>query len=318
MGSFKRKMRDIFSLPDEFREFLCYVINAFMKIIILSVCCCLLLNFSSGQGTGKEGQIDTTNLDLGRFAKTIVSGVEGNFQKAEKLLNWLSHSFAWTATDYKSRTVNEILYRKGGNCFEMAKVYMALINTLNIDYRPIAEVNIHKTSDERGENSEKKIKESGNRMSVFGRQHNDHRWVEIYDERTGEWIPVDPTMNLIGYGQWEKARAWFGDRHTLNDEFSGDMIVPIAIFVVDKNDKTLMVEDRTRYYMVSKLDSLYENRLDKLPSWNKWVDGLDRINIHIKKAFLGEENLHNYSTDISELRANYFSLKKEYSESGYK
>ena len=74
-----------------------------------------------------------------------------------------------------------------------------------------------------------------------------------------------------------------------------------------------MGENRTLYYMVSKLDSLYGGKLSKLPSWSKWVSGLQTLSVAAKKAFEGDENLHNHSDQISELANVYQNLKKEYS-----
>lgn len=255
---------------------------------------------------------DTSSVNTKKFAENIVSGIRDNYQKAKTLLNWLSNNFEWKATDYEKRTVNEIIIRKGGNCFELAMVYMALLKELNLVYRPIAEINIHKLSEQREQTANEKVKASGNKMSVFGKQHNDHRWVEIFDEKTKEWIPADPTMGIIGFDQWLKARAWFGERHTINEEFSSDMIVPFAIYVVNNDNKSLMEENRTNYYMITKLDALYNNQLSKLSSWNKWVDGLKTLSIAAKKAFEGEENLHKYADKISDLAFIYQNLKQEY------
>lgn len=255
---------------------------------------------------------DTAALNLKVFAETIVARSSSNFEKARTLLDWLSNSFAWTATDYKQRTVKEILLRKGGNCFELARVYMTLINELGIQYRPIAEINLHIPSNERNETAEKKIKDFGNKMSVFGYQHNDHRWVEVYDDITGEWIPVDPTTDLIGYDQWLKGRAWFGPRHTINDEISGDMIAPFAIFVVDRNNASKMLENRTEHYMVNKLNLLYHDTLARLSSWPAWKMQLAGLSQHAQAAFEGTENLHNFAKEISELRMTYDKLKDEY------
>lgn len=256
---------------------------------------------------------DTSSINTKTFAENIVSGIPDNYERARTLLNWLSNNFEWKATDYQKRTVKEIIVRKGGNCFELASVYMALLKELNIVYRPIAEINIHVLSEERGQTAAEKIKNSGNQMSVFGRQHNDHRWVEIFDEKNKEWIPADPTMGIIGFDQWLKARAWFGERHTINDEFSSEMIAPFAIYVVNNRDKSLMEENRTNYYMITKLDALYNNQLSKLPSWNKWREGLQSLSLVAKKAFEGQENLHNYNDKINELAITYQNLKKEYS-----
>jgi transglutaminase superfamily protein len=255
---------------------------------------------------------DTNKINTKVFAENIVAGINDNYEKAKALLGWLGNNFDWKATDYQQRTVKEIIARKGGNCFELATVYMSFLKELNINYRPIAEINIHKYDEQRGERAAQYVKESGNRMSVFGKQHNDHRWVEIYDDKTKEWVPADPTMNLIGFDQWLKARAWFGERHTINDEFSSDMIAPFAIFVVSRDNKSKMEENRTLLYMDTKLDALYDHQLSKLPSWNQWISGLQSLSAAAKRAFDGEENLHNYNDQIAQLAVTYQNLKQEY------
>lgn len=275
-----------------------------MKTFVLGLLC--LLPFCS------MSQTDTAQLDLRTYANKIVGDEGSPFARARVLLQWLSTNFTWTATDYQSRTVKEIIVRKGGNCFELAKVYMALAGELALPLRPIAEINLHVPKEERGESAGRKIAERGNRMSVFGYQHNDHRWVEVYNERSDEWIPVDPTMNLFGYEAWLKARAWFGERHSMHEEIGRDMIAPFAIFVTDKQNSGLMIEDRTQQYMVRKLDSLYGGRLSALASWNNWVEQLKQITPHAQAAFGGKENLHVYGELIDRLRHTYDQLKAEY------
>ena len=255
---------------------------------------------------------DTTELNILNFAASISGGSTQNFEKAKNVLFWLSSNFEWTATDYKKRTVKEIIVRKGGNCFELASVYMALLKELDIVYRPMAEINIHVISDTRQQTAQQKVELSGNRMSVFGRQHNDHRWVEIFDETSNQWIPADPTMNIIGFEQWLKARAWFGERHTIADDVSSNMIAPFAIFVADVRNSSVMIEDRTQFYMVEQLNALYNNKLSGLPSWKDWVNGLTILSSASKNAFAGRENLHNYSRQIAGLAETYEKLKKEY------
>jgi hypothetical protein len=282
-----------------------------IRYFFLATFCCIIAR-SSAQENIIPANSDTAALNTKIFAEAIVSGINDNYERAKTLLSWLSNHFEWKATDYQQRTVKEIIVRKGGNCFELATVYMALLKELHIKYRPIAEINIHVYSEQRGQTASEKVKQSGNTMSVFGSQHNDHRWVEILDERANEWVPADPTMNIIGFDQWLKARAWFGERHTINDDFSKDMIAPFAIFVVNRDNKSLMEDNRTLYYMDTRLDALYDHQLSKLPSWSKWIAGLRTLSAAAKKAFEGEENLHNYNDQISELAHVYQNLKQEY------
>jgi hypothetical protein len=257
-------------------------------------------------------KIDTSNLDLAVFAQHIVGNTSSNYEKAEKLLYWLSNSLEWKATDYQKRTVKEILARQGGNCFELAVVYMAMIKALHIQYRGIAEINIHRYSDDRQKTAEEKVKQAGLGMSVFGRQHNDHRWVEIYDDRTNEWIPADPSMNVIGIDRWLKARVWFGERVTIDTQFTRDMIVPFAIFVVSDTSKRFMVENRTQHYLVDAFNKLYDNKLSQLPAWNKWVAGLNELDDAAQQAFSWKLNLHEYGEKIAKLGNVYQELKQQY------
>ena len=60
-----------------------------------------------------------------------------------------------------------------------------MIRSINLPYRAIAEINLHILSDQRQQTAESKVLQTGARMSVFGRQHNDHRWLEVLDEQTG-------------------------------------------------------------------------------------------------------------------------------------
>jgi hypothetical protein len=285
-----------------------------MRLYIIVCLSCLSL-YSRAQNDGVTIPADTSALNVNQFAMQLAAAGKSNYEKAVATLSWLSTNFAWTATDYKRRTVKEIIVRKGGNCFELAKVYMALLKESGIRHRPIAEINLHKTTDERGVTAAQKVKESGFRMSVFGRQHNDHRWVEIYDERTADWIPADPTMGIIGFDQWLKARAWFGERHTINDQFSDDMLAPFAIFVANPQNTGEMTEDRTSRYMVKELDALYGGALSKLPSWDKWVKGIASLNKPALNAFANKENLHDHVDAIAALVIVYNNLRDEYLQS---
>jgi hypothetical protein len=76
--------------------------------------------------------------------------------------------------------VQEIIDRRGGNCNELAMVALATMKELNIRLRRVHE-NIYVNTPRRGETVRQMVKEKGNTKSVFGRHHNDHVWLEIYD-----------------------------------------------------------------------------------------------------------------------------------------
>lgn len=260
--------------------------------------------------TNVKAQIETQNqFNLKVFADSISVGATSKYEKAERVVRWLAKNFNWTATDYKKRTVEEIIARGGGNCNELAMVTTALLKELNLQMRKICEINIHKESLERRANAQQKILEKGNRMSVFGKRHNDHVWLEVYDDQSGAWIPADPSLGVIGERQWIESRAGFGKRFTL-DSNSEDMIVPIAIFAVD--EKGGLIENRTQHYVVDGLNRFYENKLAGLKSWKQWQGAIDALDEKCWAAFRGESNLHDYEKQIDALAVVYSHLKAEY------
>ncbi len=280
------------------------------------LCCiasyCLFSMYVFAQPTDRVAEmkgIDTTAKSLQQFASEIAGNGDG-YKKATTIFNWLSQQFRWTATDYKNRTVNQILARGGGNCFELAKVYMAMIKELNIQYRPIAEINIHPYSDRRQNDASVLVEQKGLRYSVFGREHNDHRWVEIYDSSSDQWQPADPASGLLGLEQWMKGRVWFGERKTIDTSITNKMIVPIAVFVTGPSNT--YPEDRSEFYLVTSFNKIYNGKLSNLPSWNKWVSAIREINSLCREAFEGKVNLHLSSGKITALNEIYASLNKEY------
>lgn len=272
------------------------------------------LVFAQSNRTNLSEKVDTANLDLQALGRQITANDSTDYQKAKTLLNWVSNRLEWLATDYQRRTVKEILERGGGNCYELAEVYLALVREMNIKSRPIAEINLSRLNPDRQKTAEQLVKEKGIRASVFGGRHNDHRWLEVYDETSGNWLPVDPTMNVIGVEQWVKARLGFGRRATIDPAITEDMIAPFAVFVTDAG-KTNMIENRSAYYMVDQFDKTYDGRLSKLPSWNRWVGLIDSLSAHSRAAFETKENLHLYTRQIEELDSVYRNLKLEYLQS---
>jgi hypothetical protein len=269
------------------------------------------LVFAQSGRTHLSERIDTTNLNLRDLGEKITANDDTDYKKAATLLNWVSGHLEWLATDYKRRTVKEILERGGGNCYDLALVYVEIVKAMHIKSRSIAEVNLSRLHPDRQERAEQLVRENGVRYSVFGARHNDHRWLEVYDETSGKWLPVDPTMNVIGVDQWVKARLGFGERITIDPVISDDMIAPFAIFVTG-DDKASMVENRSTYYMVDQFDKAYNNELSRLPSWNRWVALITVLSERSKLALESKENLHLYNTQIAELDSVYRDLKAEY------
>lgn len=251
-------------------------------------------------------QVPSTELDS--LACRFAGETGTNLEKAERLLDSLGRSFKWLATDYQRRTPVQIVRRGGGNCFELAVLYGDLIRRLGVKHRQVAEINLHVYTPSRQRTAEQKVKEAGPRMSVFGERHNDHRWVEIYDERTGDWIPADPSMGVIGLPRWVEVRLGFGARMTIDTAITNDMIAPFAIFVVDSNYS--YSESRTEYYVVESFNDFYQGQLAKQKEWKSWVEGVKRLEQPAREAFQGKADLHKHTQDIAELNRIYDELRK--------
>lgn len=243
------------------------------------------------------------------FAERVSAGATTDHERAHAVVAWFANNFDWTYTDYQLRTVEEILERRGGNCNELARVTQAMLEELDLPMRRVREINIHVESDDRQQRAEEKVAEKGVQLSVFGRRHNDHVWIEVQDRETGAWFPADPSMGVIGEKEWLAARFGFGERFTL-DPTSEEMIVPFALFAED--DAGNLAENRTAHYVIDGFDALYERRLRRLPAWPDWVRLVQELDDEALAAFQGRVNLHDHAAEIDALAATYEALRAQY------
>lgn len=256
--------------------------------------------------------VDTIQVDLKKMSKMIAGNSTNTYDKVRNVVWWTNKNFSWNYTDYKKRTPKQIICQKGGNCNEQAQVVRALLTELNVKTRRTSEINIQPESERRQKDAERRIALSGNSSSVFGYRHNDHVWVEFYDEEKQEWVPADPTLGLIGLDNWLKARIGFEPRVNHAIILSADMLVPISIFA--RNPDGTIAENRSTYYLVEAFNKVYKNKLVNLPAWKRWVEGIEFIQLKSKNAFEGKENLHLYTDKIKELKEIYEDLKAQYNE----
>jgi len=271
----------------------------------------LLVNSGNAQEAplkGRDAELyGLAQKDIGQFARQLTKGETSELAEAQRIVRWLATNFEWKFTDYQKRTVQQIVDRRGGNCDELAAVALAAMQALGIRLRRVHEINIYTNSPERGSDSDAMIKDKGLAYSVFGRHHNDHVWLELYDSRANEWFPADPSSGLVGNFEWLKGRVWFGKRATLNP-LTNDMIVPFAIFAADEKGEFTI--DRTRHYLVDEFDRLYGGRLSKIPVWRDWVAGLEFLDPKAAAALSGTLNLHDYETRIDALADTYEQLRR--------
>jgi transglutaminase-like putative cysteine protease len=224
----------------------------------------------------------------------------------EAIVHWLARHFSWKETDYQRRTLQQIIERRGGNCNDFATVALAAMTELGIRPRKVHDIHIRTESTDRGARAKALVKEKGNLYSVFGRHHNDHIWLEVYDSNAGEWFPVDPWGGVVGMDEWIKARVWFGSRTSLNPD-AEDMIVPFAIFAADQDGRFTI--DRTRHYVVEEFDRFYGGKLRALPMWKQWTALVEELDDKAKGAFAGTVDLHEYESQIDSVADVYEQLR---------
>lgn len=284
-----------------------------MRFVALSM---LALAGACGERPADERQSDESDAlhalaleDRSGFAEYVAADADTDYERARAVVTWFAGNFDWTHTDYQVRTVDEILERRGGNCSELARVTQTMLEELNLPMRRVREINIHVESDDRQQRAEEKVAEMGIHLSVFGRRHNDHVWIEVQDRETGEWFPADPSMGVIGEKEWLAARLGFGERFTL-DPTSEDMVVPFALFAEDGDGN--LTENRTTHYVIDGFDALYSGRLRELEAWPDWVRLVDELDDQALRAFQGRVNLHDHGAEIDALAATYEALRAQY------
>lgn len=281
-------------------------------ILLVSLTFCLSsVHAVDNSGPDQTGQ-DTAapQVDLRQMASDIVGDAGGDRDKAEKIIVWLNENFIWTDTDYRNRTIQEIIARHGGNCAEQVRVTRALLNELGIPTRNIAEINVQPENEQRQKDAEEVVSKWGVKGSVFGLRHNDHRWIEFYDSEAGEWTPADPSLGLLGLETWLRARVGFDSRPTHHILPSRDMLVPFCIFATDDRESRIL-EDRSKYYLIEQFNHTYGGKLAEAPAWHRWEQLVEGIVPHCRGALLGQENLHNHTDAIEQIGAVYQALGRE-------
>jgi hypothetical protein len=248
-----------------------------------------------------------------------VAGSGSTVARTRRLVNWINDRFEWSATDYQRRTPVEVIARRAGNCSELASVLHLLLDSLGVRTRWVREINVQPDpTPRRQKTAERLVKERGMQFSVFGLQHNDHVWLEVWSDSTGTWFPADPAYGVVGLQDWLPARLAMEHRPkprvTAVEPIAADMLVPFVVLAGDH--KSGPFEDRTNFYLVDGFRRLYGDAIRELPSWPPWVKAVTELTPHARAAFAGRENLHDYTADIAALTTVYDSLTKEAAERG--
>lgn len=242
------------------------------------------------------------------IALEVTKDISSNFERCKTLVNWVHDNFSWPATDYKNRTIEEVLERRSGNCREQAWVLRKLLQEVSIPTRWVREINIHPESIDRRNSSKQLIEEVGLKCSVFGYRHNDHTWIEAYISETNEWVPADPAMGLFGKDKWVETRFHINKlpHKTLA---TLDMIVPICIIVMD--DKFLPIDNRSNHYLIDLFSQFFPHVKENTIMWEKWVTYIHSFYPYAQLAFQAEYNLHEQDKNIKEMHEVYKTFWKE-------
>jgi hypothetical protein len=244
-----------------------------------------------------------------------VAGSGSALARTRRLVYWINDRFEWSATDYERRTPAEIIARRAGNCAELASVLHLFLDSLGMRTRWVREINVQPTpTPRRQRTAEEMVVKRGNSMSVFGLQHNDHVWLEVWEDSSAAWFPADPAYGVAGLEDWSSARLALEHRPKPRvkavEPIAADMLVPFVVAAGNQRNSPAD-DDRTSFYLVEGYRRLYGDPITQLPSWPKWVAAVDLLSPHARAAFAGRENLHQYTAAIADLKSVYDALVAE-------
>jgi Transglutaminase-like superfamily len=271
----------------------------------------LVVQWALGAGHWALVSAQTPDVNLTALAR-LVAGPGPAFDQTARLVHWINDSLTWSATDYVRRTPREILARRQGNCADLASVLHILLDSLEIPSRWIREINVQPgQTPRRQETAEQMVAQRGNTYSVFGLQHNDHVWLEVWNEANGTWFPADPAYGVVGFKEWLPARLALADRPLPRVPavvpIAADMRVPFVV-VAQATRGLVFDEDRTEFYLIDEFNWLYGGKLEQLPAWTDWVVAVRSVAPHARAAFEGKENLHQQTEQIGHLKQVYDAL----------
>ncbi|MCA0377298.1 MAG: transglutaminase-like domain-containing protein [Gemmatimonadetes bacterium] len=241
-------------------------------------------------------------------------------ERTTRLVHWINDRFDWSATDYQQRSPREIIARRSGNCADLASVLRLMLDSLSVRSRWVHEINIQPgTTPARQKTADSLVSARGLSFSVFGLQHNDHVWLEVYDDAADRWFPADAAYGVVGEPAWAAARLSLerrpAPRVAAVGPIAADMVVPFVVAAGVRRSGPYDI-DRTRHYLVDAFDRIYGGKASALPSWPAWVRDVEALSVHARAAFAGQTNLHAHTADIAALAATYERLRREALERG--
>lgn len=258
--------------------------------------------------------VPMTVPEIRALADSIAAG--GNtFERTQRIVHWVNDSFTWSYTDYVKRTPQQIIAQRKGNCAELASVLRAFLDASNVRSRWVHEINVQPDTTQRRERtSDSLIAVKGKSVSVFGLQHNDHVWLEVWDDAKNEWFPADAAYGVVGLNEWLPARLAMDHRPKPRvaavEPIAADMIVPFVVLAGEQRAGPYN-DDRSAFYLIDGFNTLYGGRLSALPSWKRWTSLVQTLAPRAHAAFEGTVNLHDSTAEIAQLKATYDALGRE-------
>jgi hypothetical protein len=225
-------------------------------------------------------------------------------ERVGRLVAHLNRVMPFVATDYRTRTVEEILQRGAGNCADHARVLRSLLESRGIQVRWVQEINLQAPSERRQANAAAMVQQRGAQASVFGRSHNDHRWLEVWDPQTEAWFPADSSIGVSGAEAWIRQRLGFAERPAA----VADMIAPVFVEALAA-DKARV--PRSSAYLIEGFNRTYGGRLAGLPAWPAWVAAVKALEPLASGAFRSEVDLHGQGRRFEDLAKAYARLAAE-------
>ncbi len=270
-----------------------------------------------------EGQSATQEAAAPPQVRALADSVAGTgsaFARTRKLVYWINDSFQWSATDYQQRSPAQIIARRAGNCADLASVLDMFLDSLGVRTRWVREINVQPGRTERRQRTaDSLVSARGNSFSVFGLQHNDHVWLEVWDDSSAAWFPADPAYGVVGLADWSAARLAMEQRPKPRvaavEPIAADMVVPFVVVAGDRRGGPYL-DDRTATYLVDGFNRLYGSALATLPSWPRWVASVESLSPRARAAFEGRVNLHSSTAEIAALKATYDALSQEAASRG--
>ncbi|MEP6621923.1 MAG: transglutaminase-like domain-containing protein [bacterium] len=264
-------------------------------------------------------QTAAPQVDLKALADSVAP-TGSTLERTRTLVRWVNDNFTWSYTDYVKRTPQEIVARRAGNCAELASVLRAFLDASGTKSRWIHEINVQPEPTPRRQNdAAAMVAQRGMSYSIFGLQHNDHMWLEVWDDATKSWFPADAAYGVVGLNEWLPARLAMANRPKPRvaavEPIAADMVVPFVVAAGEKKAGPFS-DDRTDSYLIDGFNKLYGGRLTTLPSWSRWVAAVHSLSPHARAAFEGKENLHSYNGDIAKFKQTYDDLSREAAAKG--